>query len=244
MGSTHLNPNEMQISNAYKFRQEMKAYGFTELAIAGMLGNIQTESAISPGAIEKWSIFPNNAEELSDVPNDVVLNTNYNHSNHNAKGYAVGLIQWDTYTPNEPPGCMLASFAIRHNMTWYDGSTQTLRLYVEWRDNLSWTSYQWDGIKWTWDKFKNIEGHSPRIAVDIFRSCREKSAINQEGFQHRRDNGEFWYQYFQDHPDPPDPPGPDPDPDPPIPPEPGEFPLWLLFKFRERKLLKNVRFRS
>lgn len=220
LGSSHLNPSEMQISNAYKFKAEMNSYGFSDLAVAGMLGNIQTESGINPGAIQKWSVLPNNAESLSDVPNSVMLGY-YDHSNPNNKGYGVGFIQWDSYTTTAPAGCTIASFAERYSYLWYDGSCQCFRLKREEELNLSWTQETWDGVKWTWAKFKTIEGHTPSIAADIFRSCRERSSGDPTGNQNRRDNAEFWYQYFIDHPI-----------------GPGTRKKLFLFLFNRRKELK------
>lgn len=44
----YLNQSQME-NNARLFADEMESYGFSINAIAGMLGNIQTESSINPG---------------------------------------------------------------------------------------------------------------------------------------------------------------------------------------------------
>jgi hypothetical protein len=48
MGSTHLNPNAKQIHNATKIYNALIAQGYTSVAACGILGNMQTESGLSP----------------------------------------------------------------------------------------------------------------------------------------------------------------------------------------------------
>lgn len=239
MGSTHLNPSTKQIHNAYRFRSQMKNYGWSDLAIAGMLGNIQHESGLTTGAVQKWSICPNNAESLSDVPNSWMINNYFNSSDHSERGYGIGLIQWDSYTVNATPnGPALVSYAIRNNQEWYNGDIQTSRLEYEWQHDTTggqipvpatgqtyswWTVHRWGGVDWTYAMFKNASGITPSLAADIFRAGRERGG--DESIQIRRDNAEYWYQYFIDHPV-------------------AEPPAWLLFGMKnKRKVIKNVKYR-
>lgn len=241
MGSTHLNPSAKQIHNAYKFRSQMLSYGWSELAIAGMLGNIQVESGLTTGAIEKPSVLPNNAESLSDVPNNVMIDY-YNHNNPSDDGYGLGLIQWDSYTNNAiPNGCALASYAIRYNYLWYDGDCQTSRLEFEYQHDVTggnipvpstgqtyqwWTVYRFAGQDWYYSMYKIVDDINPSLCADIFRACRERGG--NYSIQERRDNAEFWYDYFQDNPVQPV--------DPAI--------LVIANSTKERKILKNVQFRD
>lgn len=234
MGSTHLNPSTKQIHNAYRFRSQMKNYGWSDLAIAGMLGNIQHESGLTTGAVQKWSICPNNAESLSDVPNSWMINYYFNPSDHSERGYGIGLIQWDSYTVNaNPNGPALVSYAIRNNQEWYNGDVQTSRLEYEWQHDRTggnvpvpatgqtyswWTVHRWGGVDWTYAMFKNASGITPSLAADIFRAGRERGG--DESIQIRRDNAEFWYQYFIDHPT--------------------NFKPWL-YMFNKRKVTFNVK---
>ena len=243
MGSTHLNPSSKQIHNAYRFRNQMLAYGWSELAIAGMLGNIQHESGLTTGAIQKWSICPNNGESLSDVPNSWMINNYFDSNNHDTRGYGIGLIQWDSYTDQAiPNGPALVSYAIRQNTDWYNGDVQTSRLEFEYQHDVTggnmpvpstgrtyswWTVHRWQGIDWTYDLFENIdESYTASLSADIFRAGRERGG--DSSIQIRRDNAEFWYDYFQDNPVQPV--------DPAI--------LVIANSNKERKILKNVQFRD
>lgn len=227
MGSSHLNPSPEQIHNATKIWNALKAQGYSDVAAAGILGNMQTESGLSPGAIGgHLSQLPNNGQHLSDLTNDVMLEY-YNHSKPSQKGYPVGLIQWDSYTNTAPAGETLASFAIRYGYVWYDGDMQMYRLQREFETDS--TYHYWDSslcsTPMTWAEFKDYTG-TPERAADIFRICRERSSGDSQGNQNRRDNARFWYDYFNGTPDPPE-PGPEPDPPEPEPePEPSDD--WIM----------------
>lgn len=221
MGSSHLNPNDYQIHNATKIWNELKAQGYSDAAAAGILGNMQTESGLSPGAIGgHLSQLPNNGQHLSDLPNSVMLEY-YNHSKPSQKGYPVGLIQWDSYTNTAPAGCTIVSFAERYNQDWYDGDIQMYRLQREFETDS--TYHYWDpsllSTPMSWAEFKNYNG-TPERAADIFRVARERSSGDATGNQNRRDNARFWYEYFTGQPSP----DPDPQPTPPDPPDPGPDP--------------------
>lgn len=235
MGSTHLNPSAKQIHNAYRFRANMLNYGWSELAIAGMLGNIQHESGLTTGAIQKPSVLPNSGQTLADVPNSVMITDYYDHQDYNVRGYGIGLIQWDSYTTEATPnGPALVSFAIRNNKDWYDGYLQTDRLEYEYQHDTTggqipvpatgrtyewWTVRQWQGVQWTYAMYKIASHITPSLAADIFRAGRERGG--EESIQIRRDNAEFWYQYFIDNPsEPPDP--------------------WMLYVIRNKRKVNKV----
>ena len=242
MGSTHLNPSAKQIHNAYRFRSQMLAYGWSDLAIAGMLGNIQVESSITTGAVQKWSICPNNAESLSDVPNSWMINNYFDSNNHNTRGYGIGLIQWDSYTDQATPnGPALVSYAIRQNTDWYNGDVQTSRLEYEYQHDVTgggipvpatgrtyswWTVHRFAGEDWYYSMFKTVDSINASLSADIFRACRERGG--DDTIQQRRDNAEFWYDYFYYNPVQPV--------DPAI--------LVIANSTKERKILKNVQFRD
>lgn len=214
MGSTHLNPSDKQTHNARVFRNQMLGYGWSELAIAGMLGNIQHESSLTTGAIEKPSVLPNSGQTLADVPNSVMITTYFDQNDHNTRGYGIGLIQWDSYTDQAiPNGPALVSYAIRNNKDWYDGNVQTSRIEYEYQHDSTggnipvpatgrtynwWTVHQWQGQQWTYAMFKTASNITPALAADIFRAGRERGG--EGSIQIRRDNAEYWYQYFIDHP--------------------------------------------
>lgn len=236
LGSTHLNPSSKQIENAYKIRQQLLGYGFSETAIAGILGNMQRESALSPAAIQKRSACPNDAVSISDVPNNVMINY-YNPSNPTADGYGIGLIQWDSYTNTPPAGCTLVSYAIRYNYNWYSGDCQTDRIYFQYLHDTTgagipiggqtygwWTVYRFSGVDWTFAMFRTISTqYSARVAADIFRACLVKPEYNPESAEVRRDNAAYWYDYFTAHPTAP-------------------VPKWLLFNNKRRVTFNVKRF--
>ena len=66
-----------QKHNAQKVYDYFSALGWSRSAIAGMLGNMQVESWLSPGLIQGThrSSLPNSAANLTDVPNSVMINS-------------------------------------------------------------------------------------------------------------------------------------------------------------------------
>ena len=231
-------PNDYMISNAYKIRDGLLNQGYTDLAIAAIIGNMMSESTLSPAGLQKWGVVPGYANSLNDVPNSVMIDY-YNHNNPTQRGYGIGLIQWDSYTTNPPVGCTLVSFAMRYNMVWYDGDTQLFRLQREFETDSQfhyWTlNLRVDGRIWTWDDFKNISGVSTDVAEEVWRQGRERGG--EDSIPQRKRNTAWWLNYFEDEPDPPEPP------DPPGPgPEPHFLPFWLLCNLnRKRGVFKNVR---
>ena len=203
MGSTHLNPSDKQIHNAEKIYYGLIAQGYTIQSACGILGNMQTESGLSPGALDSHlSTLPNNGEHLAELPNSVMIN----YCSQNDSGYGTGLIQWDSYTTTPPAGNTLVSFAIRYNYEWYDGDCQLFRLQREYETDSQY--HYWYANNHTpavtWTEFKNWTG-SVSEATDIFRQCRERSSGDPTGNQNRRDNAQYWYDYFSGGPTPPTP---------------------------------------
>ena len=202
MGSSHLNPSDKQIHNATKIYNALLAQGYTSEAACGVLGNMQTESGLSPGALQNHlSTLPNNGEHLADLTNTVMLG----YASQNDSGYGTGLIQWDSYTPTSPAGNVIASFAIRYNYEWYDGDCQMFRLQREYEtdDQYHYWYANNHSPAITWAEFKAWTG-SVTEAADIFRQCRERSSGSPTGNQYRRDNAQYWYDYFSGGPTPDD----------------------------------------
>lgn len=235
LGYTHLGGNTgntasaEQINNATLIWNALKAQGYSDVAIAGVLGNMTQESSLSPGALDgHLSTLPDNGQSLTPLTNDVMLG----YASLSQRGYGTGLIQWDSYNndPNYPPeGNQLVSYAIRHGYDWYDGDMQMARLEMESQNTNNTYWYPWN-VKpnMTWDEFKNYTG-TPERAADIFRLCRERGG--DSSVQIRRDNAKYWYEYFNGSQEPPTPPEPEPEPpapDPdPEPPEPPSDPDWV-----------------
>jgi len=207
MGTTNTSGiTDKQRYNAHKIYNYFNNLGWSLSAIAGMIGNMQLESWLSPALVENThrSQFPNSAANLSDVPNSVALE-HYDHNNHSASGYGLGLAQWDGYTPTSPAGHKLVSFAIRYNMNWYDGDTQVFRIRREQETDIQWSPATLGGIYWTWSNYPtNTE--TPEQSAYIWRVCYEVAAAGTDST--RQANARYWYDYFASGPTPPTPPTP------------------------------------
>lgn len=201
MGTTDTsNISSKQIHNATKVYNYFSALGWSLSAIAGMIGNMQLESWLSPALIQGThrSSLPNSAANLSDVPNNVMINF------YGSSGYGIGLVQWDGYTSTPPAGQKLVSFAERYSMTWYDGDTQCFRIQREQETDIQWQNGTVDGIYWTWNTYINTT-QTPEKAAHAWRVCYEVAASGTDAT--RQANARYWYDYFSDIP--PTPPTPD-----------------------------------
>ena len=106
--------------NARIFKDFFTEKGWTLNAIAGALGNIQTESTINPGL---W--------QGRTIPDDPLTTD---------KGY--GLTQWT-------PARKLINWANENSLDYTDGDTQVQRIYYEQINNLQWSTdnilhYTWN----------------------------------------------------------------------------------------------------
>ena len=201
MGTTDTsNISSKQIHNATKVYNYFSALGWSLSAIAGMIGNMQLESWLSPALIQGThrSSLPNSAANLSDVPNNVMINF------YGSSGYGIGLVQWDGYTSTPPAGQKLVSFAERYNMVWYDGDTQCFRIQREQETNIQWQNGTVDGIYWSWSTYVN-NTQPPEKSAHAWRVCYEVAASGTDAT--RQANARYWYDYFSDIP--PTPPTPD-----------------------------------
>lgn len=223
-GSTHLNPTEMQIVNAYKMRTALQLQGYCDKAIAGVVGNAQKESGLTTGAIYAWSRLPNNGESLAECTTDYMYQ--YYQIPQGSNG-PVGLLQWNGH--DEGTNNVIA-FAKRYGLVWYDGDTQMYLLQREFETGSTWQNNY--GPNLTWAVYKDIE-NSQFASFDagecgnVWASCFEISSTDPSYRQDIRDNSNYWYQYFIDHPNPP--------------PGPFDLPIWLLYAFKRNKQLKNYR---
>ena len=199
-------PSDKQITNAYKFRSVLKAQGYNDVAIAGILGCWQVESGLSPGCLDTHlSTLPDNGEILSELDNQTMLGyCNYNDPSE--RGYGTGVAQWDRGVSSaQPQGNVIASFAIRNNMLWYDGNLQMMRFDWEYQHDPTggnqattytfWYPSNWGGLRW--DDFKDIDTY-PGEAALMFNACYERSS--GEANVHRQENAASWYAFFQAHP--------------------------------------------
>ena len=182
-----------QEHNATKVFNYFSALGWSLSAIAGMIGNMQLESWLSPALIQGThrSQLPNSARNLTDVPNSIMINF------YGSSGYGIGLVQWDGYTSTAPAGQKLVSFAERYGLTWYDGDTQCFRIQREQETNIQWQAGTVDGIYWTWANYINTT-ETPEKAAHAWRVCYEVAASGTDST--RQANARYWYDYFSDVP--------------------------------------------
>lgn len=222
MGSTDTsNIGSRMQENARKIYSYFTGKGWSLSAIAGMLGNIQVESTFSPALIQatnRWRL-PNNASELSDVPNSVMLNFYDSYYGISGGGFGIGLVQWDGYTSTSPAGQKLVSFAERYNLNWYDGDTQTYRIFREYETNIQWQSATIEGITWTWSNYVT-NTQTPEVSARIWQVCYE--VADPGTLIRRQGNARYWYDYFTNHPS-------------------GPVPPWLLYCFNKRKVTFDVK---
>lgn len=223
MGTTNTsNISDKQIHNAQKIHQYFRNLGWSESAIAGMIGNMQLESWLSPALIQgtnRWRL-PNSAASLSDVPNSVMINFYMEYYQVTNRAFGVGIVQWDGKTDTPPAGQKLVSFAMRNGLNWYDGNTQMLRIQREQETNIQWTSYQINGIRWTWDNYPTND-QTPEVSAHVWQACYESS--DPGTLETRQENARYWFDYFSGNPGF----------------IPGE---WFYYLFGNRKRgLKNVR---
>ena len=196
MGTTNTSGiTSKQQHNAEKIYNYFSALGWSDSAIAGMLGNMQVESWLSPALIQSThrSLLPNSASNLSDVPNSVMINFYDTHYGYSSGGFGIGLVQWDGYTSTSPAGQKLVSFAERYNLNWYDGDTQLYRIRREYETNIQWQGATVNGVYWTWSNFIH-NNQTPEVSARIWRICYEVADSGTD--QTRQENARYWYNYF------------------------------------------------
>ena len=177
--------DEQKEANARYIYNFFKKQGWTTEAICGMLGNIQKECGMNPGAWQKW-----NDEEL---------------------GY--GLVQWSPFgdymyfagvksadlhemAKNDPQGLMdkqleylLESFGLQNSSVecrWI--ATSSDRYYkIPLSDNVP--------RKMTIEEFSQSTYDSKDLAL-VFHASYERSGDDKDQLQERVNAAESWYEYF------------------------------------------------
>lgn len=210
-------PSERQIHNAYMLRRGLKLQGYDDKAIAGAIGCAQVESGINPGCLQRPRILPHGGETLAECTTDY-MNTYYrNPLQEGGGGYGAGIFQWDRWSDTAPYGNDLIAYSYRHDLVWYDGATQLDRLNFEYNHDSTYHFWRLNyGSELTWEVYKQIGTNRPNYdageCANVWTSCYELSSTDPDGRQNRRDNAEYWYQYFIEHPV-----------------EPGNFRVFMLY---------------
>lgn len=249
-------PSAEQISNANIIRSFFLNEGWTLESICGMLGCMQGESTINPAYIEETNIdrLPNHANNLTDVPNSVMIHFYNAYYGDTRRGYAIGLVQWDGYSRrNGIEGQKLVNYANDNNIQWFDGWTQMYRIRGEQQYDVNNHTHtfmyvvRWSGTDWSFWNYPSCT-LTPEDCASIWTYGYER---NEGGPGYRPANARWFYDYFTspDAPaiippedfslplpyDPDDPPFDPDDPTPPTPPGQDYLPVYFLH------LMKNKR---
>ena len=210
---------DKQEHNASKILAYFRSLNWTVNAISAMVGNMQLESWLSPGLIQGTNRYrlPNSGANLSDVPNNVMINFYDSYYGQSGGGFGVGLVQWDGYTSTPPAGQKLVSFAERYNMIWYDGDTQVYRIRREQETNIQWQAQTLGQTYWDWATFI-ASTDTPENLAYVWRVCYEVAAPGTDPV--RQANARYWYDWFLAHPT-------------------TGLPAWMYFIFNRKKVLKN-----
>ena len=156
--------------NGMRLAQLLYNYGWTEECIAGMLGNIDPESGLSPATAEGNHYpndFPTNADVLADT----------------SWFGGLGFVQW---TPGRTE---LVQWAEDEGLVWYDGATQAKRFKYEYDNNLEWP--YWHFYAHTTDPVEDCAEFFCR------RYCRP--ADPDGTMAARKYKALEWYGYIHDH---------------------------------------------
>lgn len=250
-------PSAEQYSNANIIRSFFLNEGWTLNAICGMLGCMQGESTVNPAYIQAThrGRLPNSANDLTDVPNNVMKNFFNAYYQDPNRGYAIGLVQWDGYShvPQQGGGTedqqKMVAFAIANNIIWYDGWTQLYRIRSEQeydashQQNIFFNTVRVSGTEYNFDNYP----YSTDTPENLAKAWTWGYERNAGGEGYRPANAREYYDYFTS-PDAPDiilpedfllPLTADPDAPPfdplnpvdPLDPAPDTFPFWFLQLF-------------
>lgn len=197
-----------QANNAELIYNALSAKGWSLAAIAGALGNGQSESTLNPGACQSGYGVPSGSGIYYSG--------------------GLGIWQW-TSTPNAA-----LWYGVQRSANWYDGSIQCdlIDLAADpWATQMGTGLMQWGWLATSahpesFSQYRSYAG-SPEDAAEIFLYNFERPLDPSATVAARRAQARSWYDYLSGStPDPPEPP------DPPRPPVPtGKNKAWLYFKF-------------
>lgn len=172
-----------QQHNADKIITFLQGLGWTNNAIAGMLGNVMYESNLNPARVYKISGFPNGGATLNDI-------SNANAVNHPNEAY--GLVQWHGLSQSPPITNQIVSYAIRYNYQWYDGDIQLQRLQWEYNEPAKFHPKTVDGVYWTFASYATSTADVNTLAK-VWMSCYEDT---YSVLDIRKANARYWYDYI------------------------------------------------
>lgn len=179
-----------QKHNVDKIYTIFHGLGWTDNAIAGMLGNMQVESGIDPACS-----YPKIGNSMATIDNSHAQNYPNN---------AYGLVQWKGRGSVDPANNQLVGYAIRYGYEWYDGDIQMNRLTWEYQTPAKFHNQTVDGVYYTFSSYASSTS-SPSVLAKAWMVCYEGT---YSVLSNRQSNAEYWLTYIQG-PTPPTPPTPD-----------------------------------
>jgi len=164
--------------NAILLTTVLRAKGWTDIAIAGALGNIQHEGILNPGQCEVGEGVPSGNSDTSYTG-------------------GLGLIQWTK--PRAGNINPLLRYASENNKNWYDGDLQAE--YIDYADDYSMNYGLWGWIESStypvsFSDFKQLST-TPTEAAYIWLYNLERPNDPSGSGPTRAENAERWYQYIQ-----------------------------------------------
>ena len=187
VGPSHGSATNYQQHNADKVYAVFHALGWTDNAIAGMVGNMQIESWLNPA-----DATPSIGNTLSAIGNTAA-------TSHPDNAY--GLVQWKGRGTTDPNNNQLVGYAIRHGYEWYDGDIQMQRLTWEYQEPAKFHPQTVDGVYYTFSSYA-ASTSDPSVLAKAWMVCYEGT---YSVLSERQANAEYWYDYFSGGPTPPTP---------------------------------------
>lgn len=187
VGPSYGSYSNEQKHNVDKIYTIFHALGWTDNAIAGMLGNMQVESGLDPACS-----YPKIGNTMADIDNTHAENYPDN---------AYGLVQWKGRGSVDPDNNQLVGYAIRYGYEWYDGDIQMNRLTWEYQTPAKFHNQTVDGVYYTFSSYASSTS-SPSVLAKAWMVCYEGT---YSVLSNRQSNAEYWLTYIQSGPTPPTP---------------------------------------
>ena len=182
VGPSSGNPTNYQKHNVDIIYGIFHALGWTDNAIAGMVGNMMYESSIDPACA-----YPSIGNTLATIGNTYA-------SQHPDNAY--GLVQWKGRGSVDPANNQLVGYAIRYNTEWYDGDIQMQRLSWEYNEPAKFHPQTVDGVYYTFASYAASTA-DPRTLAKVWMVCYEGT---YSVLDTRKANAQLWYDYFGGNP--------------------------------------------
>lgn len=183
--------DEMKPNAQYIYRY-LSAQGWTLNAIAGLLGNLQEESKMSPAIWESIIAGSTVNEDGTQILNMTVIQDYYN-SHRRYPGF--GLVQWTPYSK-------YTDWCVSNNLDYWDIDSQLQRISYEVDQKIQWIAKPSKGYDLSFTDFISSTKSAAWLAA-AFAFCYERPArstgteAEQNALREERGlNGDFWYSYL------------------------------------------------